>query len=181
VSRRVAGASVLVAVMVAGMSSCQRYPESYPPPEQRQPLTAAEAGEEKSFVEMNAADAASYFVRDVRGLEANQWRWTGQRPTLHFVLDQVENLKFVMDFAVAGAVLEQTGPLTVSFRINGRLLARETYATHGEKHFEKPVQASWLEAGGDTIVSAELDKVWVSPTDGVKLGIILKRAGFVKR
>ena len=174
-------AGLVAALMIAAAPACNRYPESYPPPEQRRELTAAEAGEAKSFVEMNDADAESYFIRDVRGLEANQWRWTGERPTLHFVLDSVENLKFAMDFAVAGAVIEQTGPLTVSFLVNGKLLDRIRYATHGEKHFEKPVDASWLEAGGDTIVSAELDKAWVSPADGVKLGIILKRAGFVKR
>ena len=75
------------------LAACNRYPESCPPPEQRPSLTAEEAGEAKMFVAMNAADAEAYFVRDIRGLESGQWRWTGQEPTLHFIPDRTENLR----------------------------------------------------------------------------------------
>ncbi len=169
---------LLLALLLA---ACNRYPESYPPPEQRQPPTAEEAGEAMEFVAMNDPDAESYFVRDIRGLEAGSWRWTGQQPTLRFALDHTNNRQFVMDFAVADAALRETGPITITVFVNERLLDRMRYQTHGEKHFEKAVDPSWLEAGEKTTVEIALDKVWVSPTDGTRLGVILLRAGFVDR
>ncbi len=161
--------------------ACNRYPNSYPPPEQRRPLTAEEAGEALEFVAMNDPGVESCFVRDIRGLEAGTWRWTGQQPALRFALDHTENRRFVMEFAVAEAVLRQTGPITISFFINGRLLDRVRYATHGQKRFEKDVDPSWLTVAEDTIVEARLDKAWVSPADGTRLGVILLRAGFIDR
>ena len=171
-----AAAGLALALALAG---CNPYPDSYPLPEQRPALTAEEAGESRMFVAMNAADAESYFASDIRGLEGGQWRWTGQEPTLHFVLDHTDNLNFVMDYSVAGAIIGHTGPMTISVYVNDRLLGEVRHASHGENRFEKPVDPSWLEAGQDTIVRVAIDKVWVSPRDNVKLGIILSRAGFV--
>lgn len=85
-----------------------------------------------------------------------------------------------MDFSVPGATFETTGPTTVTFTINGKVLDKVRYTSFGEKHFEKAVNPSWLEAGEDTIVAAEIDPVWISPQDGTELGIILLQAGFVE-
>ena len=161
--------------------ACSREPEAYPPPEQRGQLTVEEVGGTRGFVRMNDPDAESYFVRDIRGLEGGQWRWTGQEPMLRFMIDNAQNQHLVVDFAVAGAVLEQTGPLTISTYVNDHLLDQSTYPTEGQRHFDKPVDPSWFTAGVITIVRLELDKVFVAPADGVKLGIILSAAGFEER
>jgi hypothetical protein len=168
---RLAAAALLLA-------ACRFEPEAYPPPIQRgEPALATRPY--RHFIAMNDPDAARYFVRDVSpALENGVWRWSGERPTFRFVLRRVEGLRFTMDFSIAGAVLDETGPQTVSIFVNGRLLGRARYAEHGEQRFEKAVDPSWLKAGEDTIVTAQIEPVWVSP-DGNKLGVILLRAGFV--
>lgn len=168
---RLAAAALLIV-------SCRFEPEAYPPPVQRgEPVVAARTY--RHFLAMNDPDAMRYCLRDVSpALENGLWRWSGERPTFRFLLRQVERLRFTMDFSIAGAILEQTGPQTVSVFINGRLLGRARYSEHGEQRFEKAVDPAWLKAGEDTIVTVEIRPVWVSP-DGAKLGVILIRAGFV--
>ncbi len=170
---------VCIFVLLA-FSGCNRYPESYPPPEQRGAISPDEMGGLKTFVEASDPYAESYFIRDVRGLESGQWRWTGAEPTLHFVLERTEGLKFIMDYSIAGVTLEQTGPVTLRFSVNGRLLGERRHDTHGQYRFEAPVDPTWLEAGGDTLVKLTVDPPWVSPSDGTKLGIIFSRAGFIE-
>jgi hypothetical protein len=162
------------------LMGCGTQPEGYPPPEQREPLTAGEASEAKAFVAMNDAGAESYFVKDIRGLEGGQWRWTGPEPTLHFVLDKVENWKILIDFAVAGATFKDTGPVNVTVHVNDHLAAEEHYEEFGKKHIEEPVDPAWISAGGDTIVKMTVEPAWVSPNN-TRLGVILVRAGFVER
>jgi hypothetical protein len=53
------------------------------------------------------------------------------------------------------------------------------YDTHGEKRFDKPVPAEWLDGSDPTIASVEIDRVWVSKNDGARLGVMMLRAGFV--
>lgn len=170
----------LLAALGLFAAGCQTDPPAYPPPIQRVTATAAGPVAYRHFLAMNDPGAERFFVRDVSpALENNTWRWSGERPTFRFVLRRAEGLKFTMDFAVAGAILEKTGPQTISFYVNDRLLGRARYATHGEHHFEKPVDPAWLKPGEDTIVVAEIRPVWQSP-DGVKLGVILLRVGFVE-
>ena len=167
-------------LLLLAASSCSPYPDSYPPPIQRGPITDDEALGFRQSLAMNEPGAEAFFVRDIRALEGGAWRWTGPRPTLRFVLRKTEGLRFSMDFSVAGITFEQTGPVTVSVLINGKLLGRQRYDTFGEYHFEKPVDPSWLKAGEDTIVEAVVEPPWVAPSDGTKLGVILSRAGFVE-
>ncbi len=159
---------------------CGSQPESYAPPEQREPLTAEQASEAKTFVAMNDADAESYFVKDIRGLEGGQWRWTGAEPTLHFVLDKADNWNLVVDFAVAGATFKDTGPVDVTFQVNDHVAAEEHYDEFGDKHIEQTVDPAWITPGGDTIVKMTVKPAWLS-SDKTQLGMILVRAGFVER
>jgi hypothetical protein len=159
---------------------CSNYPESYPPPIQRTATTSSGAPRFRSFLEMNQPGVEGYFIADIRALEGNAWRWTGPRPAMRFILEKTEELKFVMDFAIPGVTFEQTGPVTVSVHVNGRLLGRERYTVYGEEHLESPVDPSWLTAGEDTIVELEIDPPWLAPDNQTKLGFILSRAGFVE-
>lgn len=171
----------LLALAMGPLAGCNRYPDSYPPPIQRGLAQQGQTGQYRHFIAMNDPDAANYFVSDIgAGLENDSWRWTGPRPEMRFVLEQVKDLKFTMDFSIAGVTFEQTGPVTVSFFINGRLLDRVRYAAFGEQRFEKEVDPAWLTAGRDTIAAAQIDPPWVSPKDGTRLGVILVHAGFVK-
>ncbi|MCW5982414.1 MAG: hypothetical protein KIT09_30285 [Bryobacteraceae bacterium] len=172
---------VWAAAAAAALAGCERAPESYPPPFQRGAAQGGRAPQYRHFVAMNDPDASSYFVADIgAGLENGAWRWTGARPELRFVLEKVEDLKFTMDFSIAGVTFEQTGPVTISFYVNNRLLETVRYPTFGEKRFEKAVDPSWLEPGEDTIAAARINPPWISPKDGTKLGIILVQAGFIE-
>lgn len=171
-------ASILIVLALA--LGCNRYPDSYPPPEQHEPLAEREVRSAKSFVAMNDPDAESYFVRDIRGLEAGQWRWSGAEPTFHFVLDETRNLKFLLEFAIAGATFKDTGPVSLTVVINDHVLGETRYNEPGDYVFEAPVDPAWLESGGDTLVKVTIDPSWTSP-DNTQLGVILARAGFVER
>jgi hypothetical protein len=155
-------------------------PESYPPPAQRRAPSESESRPVGPFVSMDDPDMENYVIRDVSlGIEAGRWRWTYRRPELRFWLDSTADQKLVVDFVVADATLAKTGPVTISFYVNDKLLGQQHCPKSGDYHFEKGVPASWLRTDAFTIVAAEADKLWVSPTDGARLGFILVRAGFV--
>jgi hypothetical protein len=132
----------------------------------------------KHFVAMNDPDAPAHFLHDILDpVQAGTWRWTGQKPTLRFVLPrQPLKLKFVMEFGLPPAVLKQTGPLTVTYFLNTHRIGQVTYTEPGLQSFEKPVDPTWLD-DEDNIVTAELSNVFVG-TDGARLGLALTRAGF---
>jgi hypothetical protein len=163
------------------LSGCANIPDSYAPPVQRKPLGGTEPNPIGHFVNMGDLNATAYIVKDVAdGAEAGSWRWARKRPELRFFLDTIENLSFKADFSIAGTLLSETGPVTISIFINGNLLDTLKYAEAGEKHFEKPVPAKFLRAKSMNFAAMEIDKVWVSKTDGAVLGFILTRVGFTQ-
>jgi len=133
------------------------------------------------MAEMSAADAETYIVSGVLGAPAGApWRWTLQRAELNFELDRTDGWKLVADFVIPDSTFRDTGPVTVSFFINGRLLERVFCASPGKQRLEKPAPPEWLSADGVTSVVAEVDRPWVSPNDGARLGMILSRVGLAR-
>jgi len=130
---------------------------------------------------MSDPDADAYIVKDVsQAAEAGSWRWTRKRPELRFFLEATENLNFKADFSIAEATLRETGPVTISVLINGNLPDTLHCADAGEKHIDKPVPEKFLRAKALNFAALEIDKVWISKTDGAVLGFILTRAGFTQ-
>jgi hypothetical protein len=130
---------------------------------------------------MSAWDAPEFIVKDISAApEGSGWRWTFERPELKFILNCTGHQTFTADFGVVGATLAQTGPVTISFRVNHRLLGEMYCATPGNRHFEKLVPASWLSTKEYTRVVIQADKLYVDESDGAKLGFTLYRAGFVE-
>ena len=165
---------------LALLSGCVREPDWFNPPPQRESLDGGRASGLRHFVTMSEPDADRHILRDViPGEPGGMWRWTGQKPALKFHLPGISNLRLVVDFALAGNTMTHTGPVKVAFSVNGRVLERVKYDSAGQKHFEKPVDDSWLARDGDNIVNIELDKVYVAEADGVRLGMILMRGGFL--
>jgi len=161
------------------LAGCANIPDSYAPPIQRKPLTGAEPSPIGTFVNLGEPSADAYIVRDVTGyVESSAWRWTRKRPELRFFLDSTEHLKFKADISIADVTLKETGPVTISIFINGHLLDKVKYASAGRRDFEKPVPAAFLLPKAVNIAALEIDKVWVSKTDGAVLGFILTTAGF---
>jgi hypothetical protein len=128
---------------------------------------------------MSDPAASAYIVKDVSdSSEGLGWRWTHRRPELRFFLPTAEHLDFLMDFSLPEVTFRETGPVTLSFFINGKLFDRVLYEKAGEQHYRKPVPASFLNSGTVNVVAIEPDKVWVSKADGAQLGFVLVRAGF---
>ena len=156
--------------------ACTRTPESYPVPEQHQPFRASMSDPE--YVVAGARDASQFFVRDIR-MDEGLWRWTGAEPELEFTLSDRSDRKLVYEFVINDATFKYTGPVTISFFVNSRLLERKRYDSPGDKKLEKDVPGEWLQGTANTRVLARVENTWRSP-DGVIFGILLKRAGFVE-
>jgi len=99
---------------------------------------------------------------------------------MRFYVGAASNLKFSLDFSIAESTFKETGPITLSFLINGHPLDKAAFARAGDHHYEKPVPGALLRAGGENIVEIEPDRVWTSKQDGARLSILLIRAGFVE-
>ncbi|HEX8984899.1 MAG TPA: hypothetical protein VF767_05705, partial [Bryobacteraceae bacterium] len=112
-------------------------------------------------------------------IEGTGWRWTREQPRLCFLLPHARGWAFSMDFSFPVRNFEDTGPVTVTFLVNGRVLDKVRYTQPGEQHFEKAVPAAWLRAGEETVAGADIDPPWIAPSDKVRLGFVLHRAGFV--
>jgi hypothetical protein len=93
------------------------------------------------------------------------------------LLLSTENIKFSADFAIWDEGFKITGPVEISFLVNGKLLDKVRYTTPGNKHFEKPVPADWLAKNGEASVAMSVDKLYTAPRDGAKFGVILARLG----
>jgi len=134
------------------------------------------------MVYMNDDDARAHFVRDISAaLEGSTWRWTQKRPALKVLLVKTAGLKYVVDFTLPEPTMQQTGPVNISFFLGDRLLDRVRYEKPGFQHYEKPIPPEWLQTTTETEISAEIDKLYKSPTDGATLGFILTRMGFERR
>ncbi|HSW50122.1 MAG TPA: hypothetical protein VLH09_08105 [Bryobacteraceae bacterium] len=176
-SRLLPGALAL-ALLLTG---CVNIPSTYQPPIERRPTTGPGSGALGSMISMNDPGAQAYIVRDVSAtVESGAWRWAFKRPELRFALARVKDVKLAVDLTVAKETFDATGPVTISFFVNDRLLEAVRYDQPGDKHFEKLVPAGWLRPDAMTTVSAEIDKLYKSPLDGAELGFILSRAGFIQ-
>ena len=170
--------SLTIALWLAG---CTAIPDYYAPPVQRRPMTGPEPSPVTHFVTMNAPNAEAHFVHGVsRHLEGGAWRWLEPRAELVFRLPTAQRLRFVMEFAIPEVTFAQRGPVVVSVFVNDQLLDRSRYEKGGEFRIEKPVPAEWLRTDLHNYVTLEIDKPWVAPQDGARLGFILKSAGFLQ-
>lgn len=130
------------------------------------------------MVEMSDPDAGVRIVKDIYPQSDPSWRWTAQNPTVQLLLFSTDNLKFNADFAIWDDGFKATGPVDITYWVNGRMLDKVHYTTPGVKHFEKPVSPDWLSTDSDTTIAMYCDKVYVSPKDHSTYGVILVRMGF---
>jgi hypothetical protein len=159
------------------LAACDRLPESYPPPAQRQPVVGVPAGPGAMMVSMEDSDADSAIIKDIYPATANPWRWTKQEPTVRVLVLSTENIRFSADFGLWEDAFKITGPVEVSFLVNGKLLDKVRYTEPGGKHFEKLVPAEWLDANTEANVALSVDKLYAAPQDGGKFGVMLTRLG----
>lgn len=122
----------------------------------------------------------SHVVSDVLG-PVDGWSWTGKHPVVKVVPRVNRNIQLVVDLAVADATFKATGPVNITFEVNGHKLETVHYEQPGKFQYAKDVPIEWIDPGKDTLLGAEIDKVWTSPGDGAKLGFILTKIGLTEK
>jgi hypothetical protein len=132
------------------------------------------------MVDMADADSISHIVADISPGAPAEWRWTFQKPTVKVVASTNQGLRYTIDFSLPEVTFKETGPVTMTFLVNDHVLDSVRYTASGEYHYEKAVPANWVEPLQDTVLAAAIDKVWVAPADGAKLGFILTRIGLTQ-
>lgn len=163
------------------VAACSRTPDIYQPPIQRKPLTGPDA-HLGQFVNMSDPMVDAFIVRDIsKTTEGGSWRWAYRHPELRFYVRGADKLKFLTDVRVPDHTFRDTGPITLSILINGHELDKIRFEQPGDRHFEKPVPASFMQARAENFVSFETDKQWVSKEDGAVLSFVLTRAGFIRQ
>jgi hypothetical protein len=132
------------------------------------------------MLEMDDGSVDRHIVQDVsKGPSDAAWRWTGQNPVVKLEILGASGFKYHADFTLADVTFRETGPVSITFFVNGHELGTVRYDTSGSKVFEAPVPPSWLHPGAENTLSALIDKVYISKQDGAKLGFILSRIGLV--
>lgn len=167
------------AFFALGLTGCQNLPPPYPPPAQFVPFETFRPYRVARTVNVAEPGAAAHFVSGILP-PAGGWSWTNKRPTVKVKTNGTENVHYMIDFSIADVTLKATGPVTVTFLVNDHLLGTQLYDKSGQRHWEKAIPSAWLQPNSETLIGAEVDKVWVSPNDGVELGMILSSIGLVE-
>jgi hypothetical protein len=175
----VRGACFLFVILFFG-TACTRLPESYAPPVQRPALTVPPAHGLGYFLSMDDPNADLYLVRDFQDHGPGNWRWAYAHPVLRFFVPDAPRLKFTMDFTIPPQTFRDTGPVTLTIRINSRVFDRHTSDRPGEQHYSQDVPGALLHGNAVNEVAIDPDPVWISKADGGRLGFILSRAGFTE-
>ena len=167
----------LALVVCAG---CAPAPDAFPPPPQRAPLTALPPTPFSYFLSMADPHAGAYLVQDVAAQGTGTWRWAFAHPVLRFWVPAFPRLRFVLDYSLPERTFRETGPVTLTIRVNGELLDRHRADVPGEQHYGREVPAGLIRPAAVNLVAIDPEPVWVSPSDHARLGFILSRAGFAE-
>ena len=165
--------------LTAGLCACQKMPEPYAPPVQRQPFVDYHP-RLVSMVTMEDPDAPKRFVQDISNSAVGTWRWVEKRPTVRLRLSSNKNLKYTVDFTLPDVTFKETGPVTITFYVTDHVLDQVHYPKPGYQHFEKAVPPEWVTPNEFTQVGAEIDKTWFSKDDNTTYGFILTRIGLTQ-
>jgi hypothetical protein len=169
-------------LICCALSSCVSQPDIYAPPAQRKPLDREFLNRLQPMLDMDDPNADAHIVADILKRTPDvPWRWARKRPEIQVPLKSVSGYKFHIALAVADDTFKETGPVTITFLVNGHALESVTYDSPGQKTFEKDVPGSYLKEMSQNRLAAEIDKVWKSPGDNLPLGFIILRMGLVQQ
>jgi hypothetical protein len=169
-------AGLLPALLAAG---CNPLPD-YPPPAQREAPSRPDPVALSYFLNVANPNAAAYIVKDVGDkTEGGGFRWAFAHPVLRFMVPLMDHPKFVMDFFLPEPAFRVTGPLTLTFSLNGRFFDKQRFAQMGQQHYQHDVADGFLLFGAINLMSIDPDKVFVAE-DGARLSFPFSRVGFTE-
>jgi hypothetical protein len=159
--------------------SCGRPPSVYATPPQRSLDLGTDPDGPHAFVKMDDPLVDEYLVKDIspeRGLR----RWAFARPELRFRVSDARHLIFTAEFAIPDVTYKVTGPVTVSYAVNGRTLGTIRCDRAGDFRLNKPVPEGLVEPNKFVGVTFDASPRWISPQDGAQLSFLLRSAGFTQ-
>ena len=172
------------------LTACSHNPAFSPIPAQAPPVIAPDPPSVPCFFSMSEARADQAIVQDIPlGLGSGVHRWTAENPAVRCKLPSGGPWNIAMDFFVTGTTMRDTGPITLTFKVNGREIARLRCDKPGPQQFRAPLPPELIPsvpsrdrqgAVADLVLQASIDKPWIAPADGKKLGVILTAMGFVQ-
>ena len=169
---------ILLLVIFAMLTvSCGRQPGVYAAPPQRSLDLGPDPDGPQAFVNMDDAVADDYIVRDISP-ERGFRRWAFTHPELRFRLQEVSHLIFTAELAIPEVTYKVTGPVTVSYAVNGLNLGSLRCDHAGDFKLEKRVPDGLIVPGKFVRVTFEANPRWISPDDGAQLSFLLRSAGF---
>lgn len=122
----------------------------------------------------------SHLLHDVLpGAESEEQRWTLERPA-YLLHAPGAKVRLRLHVRLAAETFRSTGPVRLTAWINGRRLGDERYTTAEDHVFVHDVPPEWLGPDGLSLVETTLDRYWIAPTDGVKLGYLFLSADLEK-
>jgi hypothetical protein len=131
-------------------------------------------------VEIHGQGQEKQLLHDIGNPAAGEeWVWTFERPALVFSVSRRPGVKFRMELEVANATLRKTGPVRITFWLNGRLLAKRLYDSPGKYVIEQEVPLELLREDGVAIIETTQDKHYVAKDDGQTLSYLFHAAGFL--
>ena len=161
------------------LAGCANVGTEYAPPIKRQALEPRDTAVVGAFVRFADRDADGYILNDIFPSEDHTpWRWTGERPALRFRLQSVEGHTLVYDLTVPDVAFQSTGPVQIQVFVNNHKADEVRMDQAGRRVIEKPIPAGWLTTKRENIVTAEIDKLLVSPGSTEGRGFIINNAGF---
>lgn len=168
-------------MVIAGVSTvgCGRQPGSFPVPAQKSVDLGPDPGVPRGMVKMDDPDADAFLVRDISP-EHGETRWAFLHPELRLIVADARNLKFAVEFAIPAVTFRVTGPVTVSFGVNGKHLATMRCDHAGDYRLERAVPEGLVQARQAIRVTFEANPRWVSPEDGAQLSFLLRSVGFTQ-
>jgi hypothetical protein len=123
--------------------------------------------------------AAQYVVKGVLvGDPKADGYWTLDETELRFRLSSVQHHVFREHFYLPSETLKQTGPLIVDYYVNGHLADQARFAKDGDTVYQHDVPVEWLKTDSLTTVRMRVHNPYISPRDGVRLGVLLRSAVF---
>jgi len=169
----------LIGMAALLLASCGRQPGRYPVPEQRSLDLGVDPGGIAAFITMADPVADDYIVRDV-SRERGVYRWAFVHPELRFRVQQAGSVRFTAELGVPEVTFKVTGPVRISYAMDGKPLG-SLYCDHpGKYEVAKPVPDGWVQPNQYIHVTFETDRKWVSPDDGAQLTFLLFNAGFTQ-
>jgi len=158
--------------------SCGRQPGVYVPPPQLSTDLGPDPGSDMAFVKMDDPQANEFLVKDISP-ESDHRRWAFIHPELHFRVKDAHNLTFTAELTVPDVTFKVTGPVTITYSVNGRALGILRCDRAGDFRIEAPVTEGIVEPGKFISVTFDAHPRWISPEDHAELSFLLRSAGFI--